>query len=146
MHVVQLMPLHPRTPSSLASFTSRLVLRFCYRLTQAVKHRGASEVMRVNFAEWCSDVDHEPRVGIVENLPAYDEIVFTFSLLFTFTLLWSLFDILSFAVVYIIAYVLSWMMQLFFVVICRAACCADFRGSFSYISIFKTFFSNKWNS
>ena len=51
LHVVQLMPLHPRTPSSLASFTSRLVLHFCYRLTQAVKHRGASEVMRVNFAE-----------------------------------------------------------------------------------------------
>ena len=82
LRVVQLMPLHPRTPSSLASFTSILVLRFCYRLTQAVKHRGASEVMRVNFAEWCSDVDHEPRVGIVENLPAYDEIVFSLFLYF----------------------------------------------------------------
>jgi len=30
------MPLYPRTPSSLASFTSRLVLPFWYRLTQVV--------------------------------------------------------------------------------------------------------------
>ena len=34
--VVQLMPLHPRTPSSVASFKSRLVLPFWYRLTQHV--------------------------------------------------------------------------------------------------------------
>jgi len=32
--MVQLMPLHPKTPSSLASFESRLVLPFWYRLTQ----------------------------------------------------------------------------------------------------------------
>jgi len=30
------MPLHPKSPSSLASFKSRLVLRFWYRLTQVV--------------------------------------------------------------------------------------------------------------
>ena len=36
LHVVQLMPLHPKSPSSLASFKSRLVLRFWYRLTQVV--------------------------------------------------------------------------------------------------------------
>ena len=36
LHMVQLMPLHPRTPSSLASFKSRLVLPFWYRLTQVV--------------------------------------------------------------------------------------------------------------
>jgi len=36
LHVVQLMPLHPNTPSSLASFKSRLVLPFWYRLTQVV--------------------------------------------------------------------------------------------------------------
>ena len=33
--VVQLMPLHPKSPSSLASFKSRLVLPFWYRLTLA---------------------------------------------------------------------------------------------------------------
>jgi len=32
LHVVQLMPLHSKTPSSLASFKSRLVLPFWYRL------------------------------------------------------------------------------------------------------------------
>ena len=35
-HVVQLMPLHPQTPSSLASFRSRLVLPFRSQLTQVV--------------------------------------------------------------------------------------------------------------
>jgi len=34
--MVQLMPLHPRSPSSLASFKSRLVLPFWYRLIQVV--------------------------------------------------------------------------------------------------------------
>jgi len=34
LHRVQLMPLHPKTPSSLASFKSRLVLPFWYQLTQ----------------------------------------------------------------------------------------------------------------
>jgi len=36
LHMVQLMPLHPKTPSCLASFKSRLVLHFWYWLTQAV--------------------------------------------------------------------------------------------------------------
>ena len=36
LRMVQLMPLHPKTPSSLASFKSRLVLAFWYRLTQVV--------------------------------------------------------------------------------------------------------------
>ena len=34
LHMVKLMPLHPQTPSSLASFKSRLVLPFWYLLTQ----------------------------------------------------------------------------------------------------------------
>jgi len=34
--MVQLMPLHPKTPSSLASFKFRLVLPFWYRLTEVV--------------------------------------------------------------------------------------------------------------
>ena len=36
LHIVQLMPLHPKAPSSLASFKSRLALPFWYRLTQVV--------------------------------------------------------------------------------------------------------------
>jgi len=36
LHTVQLMPLHPETPSSLASFKSRLVLPFWYHFAQVV--------------------------------------------------------------------------------------------------------------
>ena len=36
LHMVQLMPLHPQTPSFLALFKSRLVLPFWYWLTQVV--------------------------------------------------------------------------------------------------------------
>ena len=36
LYMVQLMPLHPKILSSLASFKSRLVLSFLYRLTQVV--------------------------------------------------------------------------------------------------------------
>ena len=37
LHMVQLMPLHPKTPPSLASFKSRLVVPFWYRITQVVQ-------------------------------------------------------------------------------------------------------------
>jgi len=40
LHMVQLMPLHPKTPSSLASFKSRLILLFWYRLTRVVLDKG----------------------------------------------------------------------------------------------------------
>ena len=36
LHIVQQMPLHPKTPSSLDSFKSRLILPFWYRLIQVV--------------------------------------------------------------------------------------------------------------
>ena len=36
LHMVQLMPLHAKTPPSLASFKSKLVLPFRYRLTKVV--------------------------------------------------------------------------------------------------------------
>jgi len=36
LHTAQLMPLHPKTPSSLASFKSRLVLPFWFSLTWVV--------------------------------------------------------------------------------------------------------------
>ena len=35
-HIVQLMPLYPKTPSSHASFKARLILPFWYQLTQVV--------------------------------------------------------------------------------------------------------------
>jgi len=38
--MVQLMPLHPKTSSSLASFKSRLVLPFCYWLIQVILEKG----------------------------------------------------------------------------------------------------------
>jgi len=37
--MVQLMPLHPQTPSSLVSFKSRLFLPYWYRLTQVVREK-----------------------------------------------------------------------------------------------------------
>ena len=39
LHMVQLMPLHPKTQSSLASFKSRLVLLFWCQLTQVVPEK-----------------------------------------------------------------------------------------------------------
>ena len=51
--MVQLIPLHPNTPSYLASFKSRLVLSFCYRLTQVVLENrpfnGCSSSSSVSF-------------------------------------------------------------------------------------------------
>ena len=38
--MVQLITLHPKTPSSLAPFKSRLVLPFWYRLTWVVSEKG----------------------------------------------------------------------------------------------------------
>jgi len=49
--VVQLMPLHPKTPSSLALFKSRLVLPFWYRLTQAWKRGRYTGVVAVVHRE-----------------------------------------------------------------------------------------------
>jgi len=50
LHIVQLMPLHPQTPSSLASFKSRLVLPFWYRLTRVVQPlNGCSVVVGINI-------------------------------------------------------------------------------------------------
>ena len=36
LHIIQLTPLHPKTPSCLALFKSRLVLPVWYQLTQVV--------------------------------------------------------------------------------------------------------------
>jgi len=53
LHTVQLTPCHPKTPSSLASFKSRLVLPFWYWLTQAVLEKrslnGGSSVVVIGL-------------------------------------------------------------------------------------------------
>jgi len=53
LHMVQLMPLHLQTPSSLASSESRLVLPFWYWLTKVVLKKrplnGCSVVVVVVF-------------------------------------------------------------------------------------------------
>ena len=50
-HMVQLMPLHPKTPSSLASLKSRPVLPFWCRVTQVFLEKrsfnGCSEIVLV---------------------------------------------------------------------------------------------------
>jgi len=51
LHMFQLMPLHPRTPPSLASFKSRLVTPFWYQLAQVVMEKmplnGCSSSSRI---------------------------------------------------------------------------------------------------
>ena len=62
LHMVQLMPLHPETPSSLASFKSRLVLPFWYWLTQVVLEKwpldGCSSVV-VDYVASLSHISHD---------------------------------------------------------------------------------------
>jgi len=53
LHMVQLMPLHPETPLSLASFKSKLVLPFWYRLTQVVLEKSPSVVIAVVVNSGC---------------------------------------------------------------------------------------------
>jgi len=80
--MVQLMPLLPKTPSSLASFKSRLILSFWYRLTQVVLKKEAepgfqalskglivllcAEVVRqgVPDQQWIADVVAPPSVAV----------------------------------------------------------------------------------
>jgi len=52
LHMVQLMPLHPKTTSSLASFKSRLVLPLWYRLTQVVLEKRPLNGSRILSKYW----------------------------------------------------------------------------------------------
>jgi len=51
LHMVQLMPLHPNIPSSLASFKPRLVLPFWYQLTQVVLEKRPLNVRQRKVIE-----------------------------------------------------------------------------------------------
>jgi len=56
LHTVQLMPLYPKTSSRLASFKSRLVLPFWYRLTHVILEKrplnGCSGSSTIVSNEW----------------------------------------------------------------------------------------------
>jgi len=59
LHMVLLMPQHPKIPSSLASFKSRLVLPFWYRITQVVPENrplngcsSSSSNVCISFCRW----------------------------------------------------------------------------------------------
>jgi len=59
LHMVQLMPMYSKTPSSLASFKSKLVLPFWYRLTQVVlEKRPLNECSSSYCGLCCRDVAH----------------------------------------------------------------------------------------
>ena len=62
LHMVQLMPMYPKSPSSLASFKSRLVLLFWYRLTQVVleKRRLNGCVFSAHDCLWLLEILPDP--------------------------------------------------------------------------------------
>ena len=63
-HMVQLMPLHPKTSSSLALFKSKLVLPFLYRLTQVGLEKRPLNACSSNSS---SSVVSQPRQRDVES-------------------------------------------------------------------------------
>ena len=69
LHMVQLMPLNPKTPSSLASLKSRLVLPFWYRFTQAVLENrplnGCSSKGSNQGAVVCHRTGHASQISVV---------------------------------------------------------------------------------
>jgi len=67
VHLVQLMPLHPQTPSSLASFKSRLVLCFWYRLSQVVLEKRPLNGCSGSFCmiEWFLNSDGVARLTVL---------------------------------------------------------------------------------
>jgi len=72
LHMVQLMPLHPQTPSSLASFKSRLVLPFWCRLTQAgLEMRTLNGCSSSSFLVFLSPCATLRRLSVFERTQIY---------------------------------------------------------------------------
>jgi len=61
LHMVQLMPLHPKTPSSLVSTKSRLVSPFWHWLAQVVLGPDLQNILRfiIRLSEVCRKIDLE---------------------------------------------------------------------------------------
>jgi len=73
LRMVQLMPLHRKSPSSLASFKSRLVLPFWYRLSQVVLGKCVCVFVGLgSFMFWVTQelfkVNHSLTVAVVGEL------------------------------------------------------------------------------
>jgi len=69
LHMVQLMPLLPKIPSSLASFKSRLVLPFWYLLTLVVLEKRPLNGCSVVVVVFClSDMHINTEYGIWHNM------------------------------------------------------------------------------
>jgi len=56
LHMVQLMPLHPKTASSFASFKPRLVSPFSYRITKAILEKRLLNVCVCVYINFMLDV------------------------------------------------------------------------------------------
>jgi len=61
------MPLHPKTPSSLASFKSRLVFRFWYWLAQVVLEKRLLNALRFRALQCFSNI----QIGFTFLVPAH---------------------------------------------------------------------------
>ena len=67
LHMVQLMPLNPRTPSSLASIKSRQVLPFWYWLTQVVLEKRS--LNGCSGSSGSSYLQHQVRAHLRRHFP-----------------------------------------------------------------------------
>ena len=69
LHMVQLMPVHPKTPPSLASFKSRLVLPFWCWLTQVVLEKRLLSGCSVIVAVIANNENANVTQVVLENRP-----------------------------------------------------------------------------
>ena len=88
LYMVQLMPLHPKTPQSLASFKSGLVLPLWYRLTEVVLEKRPLNGCSSSRSSSCSDVVYRMTCFIREHFPEERDLVL-FCLFTANTHLWT---------------------------------------------------------